>query len=142
MPYSLGIKYCKDCEMWLCDECLKIHCIFNNNHFLLDKEVPMKNKCKIHNNYTEYYCLKCKEEICSWCISKNGNHSEHKSLKFEKFLNLANEIKFKLKYKTYDECLLNLEKIKEKNNSYKNKKIKEFGENINIILLLLNMFKN
>ena len=138
---SLGIKYCKDCEMWLCDECLKIHCIFNNNHFLLDKEVPMKNKCKIHNNYTEYYCLKCNEEICPLCFSKNGNHSEHKSLKFEKFLNLAHEIKSKLKYKTYDECLLNLEKIKEKNNSDKSKKLEEFGENINNLINKLKIIK-
>ena len=138
---SIGIKYCKDCEMWLCDECMKIHCIFNNNHTLLDKEVPIKSKCKIHNNYTEYYCLKCNEEICPLCFSKNGNHSEHKSLKFEKFLNLAHEIKSKLKYKTYDECLLNLEKIKEKNNSDKSKKLEEFGENINNLINKLKIIK-
>ena len=141
---SLGVKYCKNCEMWLCEECLKIHSVFNTNHFLLNKEIPIKNKCKMHNNcYTEYYCLKCNEEICPFCINKNGYHSGHKTLKFDKFFNLADEIKSKLNYKTYNECLLNLENIKEKINSEKYKKIEFFEENINnLINKLINIKDN
>ena len=130
-----AIKFCKDCEKWLCEECIKIHSMFNGNHSLSNKQIPLKNKCKIHiKNYTEYFCLYCKEEICPLCIANNSEHSKHKTLKFGNFSNLTEEIIAKLKYKTYDECMVNLERIKQKNNSEKNKKIEIFEEKIDNLI--------
>ena len=132
---NIGIKYCKECELWLCNECINIHSVFNNNHNLLDKEISLKVKCKSHKDeFSQYYCLQCKEEVCSFCITKGGKHDEHKIIKLEKFINLAEEIKSKLKYKTFDECSENLDIIKEKKNSEKNGKIKDFKEKINNLI--------
>ena len=126
-----AIKYCKDCELWLCDECISIHEVFNKNHILSIKGVPPKLKCKIHTNeFTQFYCLQCNEEICPFCLTKIGKHLNHKAIKFEKLEKLAIEINNKLKYKNYEECEKNLEYIREKNENEKNKKIEEFKEKI------------
>ena len=132
---NIGIKYCKECEIWLCDECISIHSIFNKNHSLYNNEIAQKHMCKSHiNNYTEYYCLQCNEEICSLCLNKIGKHSLHKTIKFEKFKNLSEEVKLKLKYKTYDECLQNLEKIQEKNKSENKKNTQKIQEIMNNLI--------
>ena len=132
---NIGNKYCKDCELWLCEECIKIHSIFNKEHSLIEKEIPLRNKCKIHiNEFNQYFCLNCKEDICPFCLTMNGNHRDHKSIKFDKFLNLKEEIKSKLKMKTYDEFIKNMDVIKEKYILEKNKKIEIFKETINNLI--------
>jgi WD40 repeat protein len=132
---NIGIKYCQDCELWLCDECINIHSIFNNNHILLEQVIPLKNKCQAHSNeFTQYYCLQCKEEVCPLCIIKGAKHEEHKNLKMEKFINLAEEIKSKLKYKTFDECEERFNVIREKVNDENNQKIERFKEKINNLI--------
>ena len=30
-----GIKYWKDCELWLCQKCINIHSVFNKGHSLI-----------------------------------------------------------------------------------------------------------
>ena len=138
-----GKKYCKECELWLCNECINIHSIFNKEHSLTDNSVPLKTKCKNHNNeFTQYYCLNCKEEICPICITRNGRHSDHNSIKFDKFINYAKEIKSKLKFKTYDECLLNLDNIKQRNDLEKKRKIENFQEKINDLINKINITKD
>ena len=122
-----AIKYCKDCELWLCEECLTIHEVFNKSHILSEKGVPLKLKCKSHNNeFTQFYCLKCNEEICPFCLTKIGKHSEHRTIKFEKLEKLGEEIMNKLKYKNYEDCVKNLDSIREKNINEKNKQIENF----------------
>ena len=122
-----AIKYCKDCELWLCDECLNIHEVFNKHHILSEKGVRPKLKCKLHTNeFTQFYCLQCNEEICTFCLTKIGKHIEHKTIHLEKLEKLGEEIKYKLRFKTYDDCVENLENIREKNINEKNKKIEEF----------------
>ena len=124
---NVALKYCKNCELWLCDECLTIHDVFNNNHILSEKDVRLKLKCKIHNDeFTQFYCLQCNEEVCPFCLTKIGKHSEHKTIKFEKLEKLGEEIIFKLKFKSYEDCVKNLDNILEKNISEKNKKIENF----------------
>ena len=126
-----ALKYCKDCELWLCDECINIHEVFNKSHILSVKGVPPKLKCKIHTNeFTQFYCLQCHEEVCPFCLTKIGKHLEHRAIKFEKLEQLSREINNKLKYKNYEECEKNLDYIKEKNENEKNKKIEEFKEKI------------
>ena len=130
-----GIKYCQDCELWLCEDCINIHSIFNKGHSLIEIGIPLKNKCKIHTKeFTQYFCLKCKEEICPFCLTINGNHREHKSIKFDKFLNLKEEIKSKMIFPTYEDFVKNLEDIREKCNLEKIKKIEKFKEIINNLI--------
>ena len=121
----LGTKYCRNCELWLCDKCLEIHKVFNEIHELEERELPLKEICDVHSEYTLYYCMDCKKEICSFCISKEGKHKEHKYIPFSKFKNYTKEIRDKLKYKTLEECEKNLEEIR-------NKKIREKKEKMNV----------
>ena len=139
-----AIKYCKDCELWLCDECISIHDVFNKNHILSNKGVPLKIKCKQHNNeFTQFYCLKCNEEICPFCLTKLGKHLDHKNIKFENFEKLAEEIISKLKFKNYEDCIKNFESIREKNINEKNQKIESFKEKIeNLIRKIKTMEDN
>ena len=126
---NIGKKYCKDCEIWLCDECIGIHSVFNKNHSLSNNESPLKKKCKYHvDNFNEYYCLNCNEEICSLCITKIGSHSDHKTIQFEKFNFFKENIKSHLRYKTYDECSKHLEDIKETNNNEYNMNIQKIND--------------
>ena len=138
-----GIKFCKDCQMWLCEECIKIHSLFNKNHCLLEYEVQKVNKCKVHKNYfTEYFCMKCNREICPLCIIPNGAHDGHKKIMIDKFKIFAEEIKSNLKFKTYDEFLNNLENIKEKIIKYiQENYIKEINEKIDNLNQIIDIIK-
>jgi hypothetical protein len=133
-------KYCKECEIWLCDECINIHSIFNKKHSLSNNKTPLKKSCKYHiNNITEYFCLNCNEEICSLCLTKIGSHSEHKTIKFDKFDILKKSIESNLRYKTYDECLKHFEDIKENNNKEYNANIQRLND---MVTNLIDRVKN
>ena len=121
-----GVKYCRECELWLCDKCLEIHKIFNESHNLQEKEAPLKEICEDHSEYTQYYCLECRKEICFKCVVIGGKHKEHKYIQFSTFKKYIQEIKDKLKFKTFEECEKNLEDIR-------SKKIKEKEEQINTL---------
>ena len=122
-----GTKYCKNCELWLCNKCLEIHKVFNEIHELEETELPLKEICDVHSEYTLYYCMDCRKEICAFCISKEGKHKEHKYIPFSQFKRYTKEIKDKLKFKTMEECEKKLEEIR-------NKKRKEKKEKMNIFL--------
>ena len=124
---QVGNKYCRDCELWLCDKCLEIHKVFNEIHNLEERELPLKEICDDHSEFTLYYCMDCKKEICTFCVSKGGKHNEHQYIPFTKFKKYTNEIRDKLKYKTLEECEKNLEDIRKK-------KIKEKKEKMTIFL--------
>ena len=68
-------KYCPDCNIIICDNCINSHNIKFPTHsnLILSKELPIK--CKIHhgNNYTEY-CYTCKKNICDQCIDAHKEH--------------------------------------------------------------------
>jgi len=61
------IKYCKDCKVNLCEECLKVKSKFNNN----------KNSIKVHETHNLIDLLSIKEEINDeddlYLIDKNKN---------------------------------------------------------------------
>ena len=124
---KVSSKYCRDCELWLCDKCLEIHKVFNEIHNLQEKEFPLKEICKDHSEFTLYYCMECKHEICTFCVSKGGKHNEHKYIPFSQFKKYTNEIRDKLKFKTLEECEKNLEDIR-------NKKIREKKEKMTFFL--------
>ena len=137
-----GTKYCRDCELWLCEKCLEIHKVFNKIHSLENKELPLKEICETHSEYTQYYCMQCREEICSFCVANGGKHKEHKYIPFEKFKNYIQEIKDKLKYKTLEECEKNLEEIRNKKTKEKENKINNFVNQIDELIKLINIVKD
>ena len=136
-------KYCKDCELWLCTECLTVHEVFNKNHILSDNGVPLRIRCQLHDNeFTQFYCLQCNQEVCPFCITKIGKHWEHKTIKFEKMENFANEIFNKLKYKTYEECEQNLNDIRDKNINEKNNRIEDFKSKTQMLIDKIKVMEN
>ena len=137
-----GKKYCRDCELWLCEKCLEIHKVFNDIHILEEKEIPLKEICDEHSELTLYYCMTCKCEICSFCISNGGKHKDHKYIPLDKFKELTAEIRQKLKFKNLDECVKNLENIRDKKNKEKKNKIDCFISKIDELLTSIKQTKD
>ena len=137
-----GAKYCRDCELWLCDKCLEIHKVFNDVHILEEKELPLKEICEVHSEYTQYYCMECRQEICSYCVANGGKHKEHKYIKFSQFNKYLQDIKDKLKFKTLEECEKNLEEIRNKKNKEKEDKIKNLENTVNELIKIVNSVKD
>ena len=55
---------------------------FKINDFPINKEMAFffkekKKKCKKHDNFLEYFCMSCEEEICALC-GLFGLHKDHK----------------------------------------------------------------
>ena len=136
-----GTKYCRDCELWLCDKCLDIHKVFNQIHTLETKELPLKQICETHSEFTLYYCMECRQEICSYCIANGGKHKEHKYIPFDEFRKYIQEIKDKLKYKTLEECENNLEEIRNKKTKEKENKINNFVNQVDELIKIINTAK-
>ena len=137
-----GVKYCRDCELWLCDKCLEIHKVFNEVHILEDKEAPLKEICEEHGEFTTYYCLQCKQEICPFCVANKGKHKEHKYILFNQFKKYVKEIKDKLKFKTLEECEKNLEEIRNKKIKEKQEKINNFKNKADELINIINSAKD
>ena len=137
-----GTKYCRDCELWLCDKCLEIHKIFNEIHTLEEKELPLREICEEHSEYTQYYCMTCRNEICSFCVANGGKHKEHKYIKFNEFKKYIQEIKDKLKFKTLEECEKNLEDIRNKKIKEKEDKINDLKNKVEQLIQIINSAKD
>ena len=137
-----GKKYCRDCELWLCDKCLEIHKVFNETHTLEEKELPLREICEDHSEYTQYYCMTCRHEICSFCVANGGKHKEHKYFKFNEFKKYTQEIRDKLKYKNIEECEKNLEEIRNKKMKEKEEKISELNNKVEQLIQIINSTKD
>ena len=96
------------------DEYIDIHKIFNSSHNLEQKETPLKEICEAHSEYTQYYCLESRKEICFKYVIIGRKHKEYKYIPFSIFKKYFQEIKDKLKFKTFKKCKINLEDIKSK----------------------------
>ena len=119
--------YCRICDNYICNECLKNHHHRNKNYDELIKIKDLKiGYCNHHNKKFSYYCNDCKSELCIECknshIHKDIQISSSDYLdynKFEKFLEKAEKIK-KKKYSIISETKTVLESIfTEDRESYK-----------------------
>ena len=69
-------KYCPDCKLIFCRNCLKIHkAKFYKKH----KPISIKKMdtiCNIHKLHFNYYCFSCNKNICDNCLKfhKVNNH--------------------------------------------------------------------
>ena len=82
-----AIKFCQECNVYLCNKCDKFHsglCSFHHT-YPLDKDIKdiFTGLCKIeeHNSKLEFFCKTHNELCCSHCITKiktkeKGQHSD------------------------------------------------------------------
>ena len=104
-----AIKYCQECNVYLCNKCDKFHSGLFTNHqpYSLDKDAKdiFTGLCKIeeHNSKLEFFCKTHNELCCSHCITKikrkgKGQHTDCniyniEDIMEEKEKNLDNNIK-------------------------------------------------
>ena len=67
-------KYCRTCNLFLCEECLKNH-QKKNSHELIELYNLKPNYCNKHNQKFLYYCHKCDKNICNNCLVEHNNHN-------------------------------------------------------------------
>ena len=128
-----GIKYCMQCELWLCSVCLDIHSEFNSQHTLEDVEHPVHQVCNTHGEVTKFYCKMCKHEICPLCVVKGSEHYEHAFMNLDEFDIMTNEIKRKFQYKNINELGLRLDDIKREIENEHNDKVKYVNDSFDKI---------
>ena len=72
---QLAIKYCKNCDLFLCSENEIIHNEKKENHdldFIYNLDI---NICEKHSKKLFKYCATCDNDLCSECI--NLGHKNH-----------------------------------------------------------------
>ena len=118
-----AIKYCQECNIYICNKCEKTHSgFFENHHTLaLDKEIDefFTGYCKEKNHPIElsYFCKDHNTLCCPCCIAKiktqgNGTHfdcnvCDINDISEEKKKNLSNNIKSLEKLYDLFQALLN-----------------------------------
>ena len=121
-----AIKYCKECNIYLCNNCAKFHSdIFIYHHpYSLDKAQNIFTElCKIENHSGKLEC-------CAFCITKIkkegiGQHTdcnictiedifEEKKKNFENNIKSLEDLSGVLSSKELNEIIENIEKNKEK----------------------------
>ena len=137
-----GVKYCLECELWLCNKCLEIHSEFNSMHTLEELEHPIHQICEEHGEITKFYCEVCKKEICPLCIIRHGKHYEHTYIRLEDFEILTNEIKMKFKYKNFEQLSEHLKEIEDKLIKDYDDKVKDVNNNFDEVIRLIEETKN
>ena len=98
----LSVIYCRDCNLFFCNECLILHNKRNINHDLVKNKDLKIGFCNHHNKKYSYYCNNCSVEFCKNCAAshakenyiKNKTNNQYLDLnKFEIFLEGAEKIK-------------------------------------------------
>ena len=104
-----AIKYCFECEKYLCEECIKNHNMSEEDHTLIEQKIESDIFCEKENHnkkkFTKY-CIKCKEYLCSSCKCEHDNQCYFlNDINKEKKINKINERILKC-----EEVLINEEK--------------------------------
>ena len=113
-------KFCINCQVWLCEKCIKEHLKYHNNHKLSEFEIKLNCKCKYHKyREVKYYCEKCQRKICEICKQGLYAFNELDDEQIEIFDN-SDENEEENKCDNYDEYIhkfISLEQLKEKNDN-------------------------
>lgn len=130
-----AIKYCMNCQKYLCEECIELHYIsFKEMHILLEERVDTEIYCKKeeHNNSKfNRYCLQCQKYLCLLCKCEHEKDSQN----YYYLNNSDNEKKIKI----INDKIFDCEKIIQK----EEKKLNNILETINHKNeIMKNMFNN
>ena len=138
-------KYeCKKCEKIYCLECFIFDEHINEN---LKNLKIITNRCQNDENILTFYCLNCKEKICSICFKKNKEKSPHHNHKVINILdsmpsqNQLDILKEKIieKSNTFDSLIKSLDEWQNE----LNKKIERIKQNLkNEIKIIKKLFFN
>ena len=130
-----AIKFCMNCEKWLCEKCSSKHrediCKSENNDINTNSKCNSNKEaiiCLEHNkNKKVYFCKKCRNILCKECFGKHNirNKKVHKGINIEYYI--TNE-KIKIKKNKLDEYK---GKITDVYNKIKNELLKEIDSLIN-----------
>ena len=73
---SNGIFSCITCQFKLCPDCILKHKFkYNHTNFrVMDNTI---NKCSKHEIDISQYCKTCQQNLCVFCLKKDGNNNEH-----------------------------------------------------------------
>ena len=151
-----AICYCHECDLYMCNQCLKSHSdLFEGHHkYELSKDKQNFFSCfcqkKNHKNELEYFCKDHNQLCCAACITKlkgngKGQHTDCNicfiaDIKDEKKAKLKENIKILEDYSNIIEQSLNeLKKINEKIIENKEKIKKEVS---NIFTKIRNALNN
>ena len=67
--------YCKECEIYFCKFCKKIHGQNFESHHYINLE-KFDTNCILHRESYGYFCNNCNENICKFCLEeKHLNHN-------------------------------------------------------------------
>ena len=131
-------KFCKNCEIYLCNKCEVYHSklFLNHNIIILDKEngeiIKEFYEEKNHYDKLKYFCRDHNQLCCAACIAKikgkgDGQHSKCNICYIEEIIDektkkLKNNIKLLEKLSNeFSETIKNLKNIFEKINKTKKK---------------------
>ena len=107
-----AVKYCIQCQKWLCEECETNHALWIKNHQTISTQIQIETKCPLHHEDYEYFCFTCKKHFCFKCKSE---HSEHN---FKLLIEYLNENKINKIYDEFshlvDDYMVNYLQTKEK----------------------------
>ena len=100
-----SIKYCQECNVYMCNKCEKFHSELLQDHHLFNSDINIDEiftgfcKEKKHKNELEYFCKSNNKLWCSSCISKikSKGNGEHKDCDVCNIEDIKNEKKDKLK---------------------------------------------
>lgn len=99
--YSKGEKYCMNCSLWLCKECIEEHSKLFQFHLISDHQLSVK--CIIHKKIFSSYCEQCFVNVCVDC---QVNHLAHNMTQMKD----VDIILFNMKYLSTIEELMNKNK--------------------------------
>ena len=78
-------KYCRTCNLFLCEECLAIH-QKKKSHELIELYNIKPNYCNKHCKKFVFYCHKCDKKICNNYLKEHNKHDIKKLEKINQIL--------------------------------------------------------
>ena len=108
------IKFCKECNKYLCEKCIESHNDLFNEHNISNvtdsnnKPISINGineKCQIHNKDYCSYCKNCKVSFCNICLNEEEimkNHNGHEIVSYKNYIDKINEISNKLQFKNFE----------------------------------------
>ena len=151
------IKYCKECNKFLCEKCIESHTDLFNDHTVTNvtdsnnKPISitgLNEKCPKHNKDFSSYCKNCKVSFCTICLNEEEvikPHEGHEIVPYKNYFDKVIEISNKLQFKNYEECKEHINQIEgEFDKQYKenlSKTVKSLENTIEILTKTLDNYK-
>ena len=148
------IKFCKECNKYLCEKCFNSHNDLFSDHEISNvtdsnnKPISINLKCSKHNKIYCSYCKNCKISLCNICLNEEETmklHNAHDVIPYKVFSDKINEISNKLQFKNFESFNSYLEKMEKdfdkQFNDNVDKTTKIIESSINVLNKILDDYK-